>query len=168
MGDDPIDSLARTIWLAAAQLAPEPMLEEVLMRAVAIDPADEDGYEQGTQALQRLRELGLIERSADGYRLHRLLGAYARSVSPDCAADWRRAARGLAQTIQRLNNEGELSAPPFRDHIRRLLDAQMTGRDADSAALFHAAGLVMGSWTPTTTTPPPAATTKKRWTSKRQ
>ncbi|WP_287157170.1 tetratricopeptide repeat protein, partial [Chloroflexus sp.] len=143
LGDDPIDSLARTIWLAAAQLAPEPILEEVLMRAAAIDPADEDRCEQGTQALQRLRELGLIERSADGYRLHRLLGAYARSVSPDCAADWRRAAQGLAQTIQRLDDEWELSAPPFRDHIRRLLDAQMAGRDADSAALFHAAGLVM-------------------------
>ncbi|MBP1468917.1 tetratricopeptide repeat protein, partial [Candidatus Chloroploca sp. M-50] len=134
---------ARMLWLTAAQLAPQPIPVEVLLRATGLDPADESQRERGEEALRLLRELGLIERSADTYQLHRLMIAYARSVSTDQPGDRRRAARGLAQTIQRLDDEGELSAPLFREHITHLLDAGAPEHDSEGAALLHSAGLVL-------------------------
>ncbi|WP_320410732.1 tetratricopeptide repeat protein [Candidatus Viridilinea mediisalina] len=137
------DQLARTIWLAAAQLAPEPISAEVLLRAGDCDPSIRDQHDQGAQALRRLRELGLIERNADNYRLHRLMIAYAQSVSPDQATDRRHAASGLAQTIKRLDDEGELDTPSaFREHLTHLFDAGINATDALHADLLHAAGLV--------------------------
>ena len=138
-----VDTLARAIWLAAAQLAPEPIDAEVLLRVGDLDPTDEVQSDLGERALRRLRELGLIEHTDKAYKLHRLLGAYARSVSEDQPGDQRRVARGLAQTIQRLDDEGELSAPPFREHIRHLLDSKAAGHDVEGASLLHAAGLVL-------------------------
>jgi tetratricopeptide (TPR) repeat protein len=143
LGNDPTDHLARTIWLSAAQLAPEPILDEVLIRAAELDPTDDTQRERGEQALRRLRELGLIEYSDGSYRLHRLLRAYARSVTDDPLADWRRAARGLVQTVQQLDKKLELSARPFLEHIRQLLDVRVANRDRDQADLLHAAGLIM-------------------------
>ncbi len=143
LGNDPTDHLARTIWLAAAQLAPEPILDEVLIRAAELDPTDDTQREWGEQALRRLRELGLIEYGDGSYRLHRLLRAYARNVTDDPLADWRRAARGLFQTVQQLDSKGELSARPFLEHVRQLLNVSVDNRDCDQADLLHAAGLVM-------------------------
>jgi tetratricopeptide (TPR) repeat protein len=143
LGNDPTDHLARTIWLAAAQLAPEPILDEVLIRAAELDPTDDTQRERGEQALRRLRELGLIEYSDGSHRLHRLLRAYARSVTDDPLADWRRAVRGLGQTVQQLDEKLELSARPFLEHIRQLLDVRVANRDRDQADLLHAAGLIM-------------------------
>jgi tetratricopeptide (TPR) repeat protein len=143
LGNDPTDHLARTIWLSAAQLAPEPILDEVLIRAAELDPTDDTQRERGEQALRRLRELGLIEYSDGSHRLHRLLRAYARIVTDDPLADWRRAVRGLGQTVQQLDEKLELSARPFLEHIRQLLDVRVANRDRDQADLLHAAGLIM-------------------------
>jgi tetratricopeptide (TPR) repeat protein len=143
LGNDPTDHLARTIWLSAAQLAPEPILDEVLIRAAELEPTDDTQRERGEQALRRLRELGLIEYSDGSHRLHRLLRAYARIVTDDPLADWRRAVRGLGQTVQQLDEKLELSARPFLEHIRQLLDVRVANRDRDQADLLHAAGLIM-------------------------
>ncbi|MEI8165722.1 MAG: tetratricopeptide repeat protein, partial [Chloroflexales bacterium] len=143
LGTSDVDTLARAIWLAAAQLAPEPIDAEVLLRAGELDPTDEAQRDPGERALRRLRELGLIERASEAHKLHRLLAAYARSVSLDQDGDQHRAARGLAQTIQRLDDEGKLSAPTFREHIRHLLDSKVAGHAAGGASLLYSAGLVM-------------------------
>ncbi|OAN41709.1 hypothetical protein A6A03_18840 [Chloroflexus islandicus] len=142
LGNDPTDQLARAVWLAAALLAPEPILAEVLIRMGDLDPAHDDQRATGERILGRLLECGMIERADEGYRLHRLLIAYAHSVSPDLAADRRRAEQAIAQTIQWLDDSGELTAAPFRKHIQHVL-VQATGdRDALTGALFHAGGLV--------------------------
>ncbi len=140
-----VDTLARTLWLAAAQLAPAAIMADVLLRAGGLDPGDEQQCDTGEAALRRLRELGLIEYRDNAYRLHRLLAAYARSVSHDLAGDYKRAAGGLAQTIQRLDDENELRlhAVRFRDHVQHLVTCQPIPQDSAGAALWHAAGLVM-------------------------
>uniref|UniRef100_UPI00260E5ABA NB-ARC domain-containing protein n=1 Tax=uncultured Chloroflexus sp. TaxID=214040 RepID=UPI00260E5ABA len=143
LGENDCDRLARAIWLAAARLAPEPIPLEALLRAGGLDPMNEAQRRRGEDALRRLRETGLIEQADQHYRLHRLLAAYARSLSSDHDADLRRAARGIAQTIRQLDDQGELTASLFREHIRLLLQGGAATRDADGGALWHAAGLVM-------------------------
>ncbi len=144
--DDATDQYARAIWQSAAQLAPEPLPSELLLRLINLDPTQPAQRESGDLALLRLRELGLLEQAREGqtscYRQHRLLGAYARSTSADPTRDRNQAEAAIVAEMQWLESDGRLSEAPVRygEHLQYLALALDGRSDLSAAAVWNELG----------------------------
>lgn len=142
---DPRDAQALTLLARAAHFAPgEPIPRELLLQTLEVTEEDRIAARQAAKALNRLTDLGLLERvSADQVRLHRLLAAFVRSSATDDAA--------LPVVEQVLLNRAfdldveplPAALPSLRTHLRHVTDAAMHRADERAAHLCNRLGRLL-------------------------
>ena len=94
------DVMARAIWFAASQCAPAPIPADLLLCATGLDPTEPGQRDAGDQMLRRLGAIGLLGGNAtDGYQIHPLLAAYARSITAQPAHDQKRLQEALGDRL---------------------------------------------------------------------
>ncbi len=143
--DEPSDVLARLLLVCAAHCAPGTPLESDLLLAMAgqmpgVDSIGADDHlplpeapPRARRALQRLIELGLIERAfGSGLQLHRLVAAVARTL-PEAADACRRAEICLLLAGRQRRENANLLRPlvPHQEHL-----VQQAGERSDRLALL--------------------------------
>lgn len=117
------DTLARTLLLRAAQLAPEPLPRSLLARLAERDTADASQAMEIDTALRRLAALGLIDLSATAISIHRLIGAYARAQCDHVAALCDAVIQALQGDIDLLDWKRAPSvAEPYLPHMLAFCD----------------------------------------------
>jgi tetratricopeptide (TPR) repeat protein/DNA-binding XRE family transcriptional regulator len=142
---DDVDRVATALLERAAWFAPgETFARELLLRTF-VPGAGVEGNLRCADALARLRTLGLLDRSADGFRLHRLLAHFVRGVGSDPGA--RPAVEDVLIASGRLAHERGLAGLPLlalTPHLAHVTDlALQRGEDARAAALCDALGRVL-------------------------
>jgi tetratricopeptide (TPR) repeat protein len=133
-----IDALALELLARAAYFAPgEPIPRDLLATVkLADDPA---ARRRATRAIHRLRDLGLLDvETDDALRLHRLIGAFVRSLASDDAGQVA-VEEAVFIIANRLNREG-YPAPllALHAHLRYVIDAAMVREDERAARLCSA------------------------------
>ncbi|NWF80723.1 MAG: tetratricopeptide repeat protein [Chloroflexi bacterium] len=137
--DDPTDATARALLARAACLAPgEPIPRDLLLATLEL-PADEfDAQLRAEDGLQRLIELGLLEQKTDNaLRLHRLIAAYALSVS-DATEAREAVARAVIALVRQTTQENTalyLSLRPLDAHLRYVAQQAVDHNAAQTAAI---------------------------------
>jgi hypothetical protein len=116
--DDETDATAIRLLARAAHLAPgEPIPDDLLAWTLEAPESDDDPPEPTTtvrDALDRLTELGLLERSGDEtLRMHRLVAAFALAEVPDDEAQTAAEAACVRAAV-RASREGRKRCCPTR------------------------------------------------------
>jgi tetratricopeptide (TPR) repeat protein/transcriptional regulator with XRE-family HTH domain len=137
----PIDALALRLLTRAASFAPgEPIPRDLLKATLDLPGAEKPSARQGTRALQRLVNLGLLEEIGDAFRLHRLLVAFVRSVAVDQGAQ-AAVEEVLLQLVDRLSQTSDpRPLQPIEAHLRFMTDSAQQRQDTRAAGLFSALG----------------------------
>ncbi|HEX8682703.1 MAG TPA: tetratricopeptide repeat protein [Ardenticatenaceae bacterium] len=136
---DEMDSLALRLLAYAAYFAPgEPIPRWLLVATLELEESSETDL-RPEKALNRLANLGLIEKEADGALvLHRLLAGFARGVTVETEAQ-DRVERVLEDEAWRINNAG-YPAPllAWQAHLRFVTDVAEKRGDEQAARLCTA------------------------------
>jgi Tfp pilus assembly protein PilF len=141
--DDPVDALARDLLARAAWLAPgEPIPRWLLKLCSGVAADDPVETRRFTDALDRLFNLALIERSGTGGgTLHRLVAAFARSRMEQAGVARSAVEAIVADEAGRLLEHND--PRPFHDWAGHLLAVAIAGRrdgTVGSLGLLNAAG----------------------------
>jgi tetratricopeptide (TPR) repeat protein len=139
---DPTDMLAHALLARASYFAPgEPIPHDWLVATLDLDPQDADTLYQAEDALNRLLELGLLERQADdSVRLHRLLAAFVQNEVPDAAAQPAVERMVLARAASMRADRDPAPLAALQPHLRTVADRAQTREDELAAALCDALG----------------------------
>ncbi len=136
--DDYVDALARELLARAAWLAPGvPIPRHILKLCADTTPNDAEASRRFADALARLLDLALIERTSEvggAVVLHRLVAAFARSRIEYADAARHAIEVALGREAERLL--AQHSPVPFQDWATHLLDVALAaGRDGTRASV---------------------------------
>lgn len=143
--DDAVDALARSLLTRIAYLAPGVNIpRELIERLLHREDDDPDALFLMEDAIARLVDLGLIERSGeDALRMHRLLSVFAQSMNSDNDTQ-----KMVDETVFALScdiDEGETLAPllALLPHLTVVTDRAAPRNDEGSAALCNQLGYTL-------------------------
>jgi tetratricopeptide (TPR) repeat protein len=141
------DMVALTLLSRAARLAPgEPIPRSLLSGTVAEAKDTLLSPLRFEKALGRLIDLGLLEDAAKAaVRMHRLVAAFVRQISPGDDAE-ASVERGLLDAVGQQGAEGDPNlSQALQSHLRFITDAAANRTDERAAALRTAVGTYLRS-----------------------
>jgi tetratricopeptide (TPR) repeat protein len=136
--NNPVDEIALVLLAQAACMAPgEPIPSTLLLTAAPRLQADGEATMNAERALNRLRELGLLERVSDGaLRLHQLLAAFVNQTIPE-KQDVLAVHAAINNLATKLNDAGYPTALlPILPHLRHSAITAHQLMDDRAAALL--------------------------------
>lgn len=136
------DAVALKLLARVAHLMPGEIVPIALLRAALEADADDLDAQLAAEAgLERLINLGLLERKGDdGLQMHRLVGAYMRQVSRDGDAQGA-VERAVLVEARRLKDEPTLALlAAFQPLLRGVTDLALLRKDVNAATLCNLIG----------------------------
>lgn len=132
--EDPVAVLARSLASRAACLAPA---EPIPLRLLAASAERSEGDPALTEALDRLRCLGLVEQGDAGTLLHPTVASWLRERA--APADRQAVERAVGRELDRAEEAGETGRLiPWQAHLRAVVDTARQREDAEAARLCEA------------------------------